>query len=508
MTTADRLKFLEDDATLPAIPLVKREPFNPRRMLAFTFGVLILIGTALLCTPWAVQSHTWAWLAPDGSFCWSAAWRTVADHFFMATSASCVTGLVLYPISEVYTTFGHGVLLGLIQLGGLGIITLGTFLMSLIMGRLSADGESQVLLTYGASPKPRQILLKAMRYVFTAELLGGLFLFFRYHWYHGYELGKSAWYAGFHAVSAFCNAGFSLHPNNLQDVRGDGLYMFVIALLVTLGSIGFLVLTNLSQYRFWKRDLRSRGRISLHSRLVLWATFGLILLGGLQFAIFEWNHALGANDGPSAWEFLMEGQWREALHLLAAYASKVCDAFSQTAMYRTAGFNFVDMGETTLPTNFFGILLMLVGGSPGSMAGGLKTTTLIVLFLTMRAMFKGNPEVQIHRRTIPATVCREAMVLIYFYLMVLFALYFVLLLTEKALIAQHGELVLFYEITSAFGTVGSSLNATPHLSQWGRLVICLAMYLGRLGPISVALIMSSRESNRRIRYPEESISVG
>ena len=166
------------------------------------------------------------------------------------------------------------------------------------------------------------------------------------------------------------------------------------------------------------------------------------------------------------------------------------------------------MGETSQPTNFVGILMMLVGGSPGSMAGGLKTTTVIVLFLTMRAMIQGNPEVQVHRRTIPAAVCREAMVVVFFYIMMLFAFYFVLLLSERPFLAQRGELALFYEVTSAFGTVGSSLNATPLLTPWGRLIICLAMYLGRLGPISVALIVAGREPSRRIRYPEESVTVG
>lgn len=506
----DRLRDLEDDAKTPAVRPSRRRPFNPRRALALTFGALILTGTFLLCTPLAQASGLWAWERPGLPFAWEIAWRSVVDQFFMATSASCVTGLALFDLPSAYTTFGQTVVLLCIQLGGLGIMTLGTFLMTLLLGRLSADGESQVMIAYGAgsSAKARQLLRKTMRYVFVFEAAGAALLFVRYHWHHGYAVGKSVWYAVFHAVSAFCNAGFSLHPNNLMDIRGDWPYMIVIALLVTLGGIGFLVLANLSQYRFWRRDLRSRGRISLHSRLVLWATLGLVVFGGLQLTVFEWNGALGANPGPSAWECLSNGCWAEAAQTLGFYWSKVCEGFSQAAMYRTAGFNFVDMGETSQPTNFVGILLMLVGGSPGSMAGGLKTTTVIVLFLTMRAMIQGNPEVQVHRRTIPAAVCREAMVLVFFYIMVLFAFYFVLLLTERAFLAQRGELALFYEITSAFGTVGSSLNATHLLTPWGRLAICLAMYLGRLGPISVALIVAGREASHRIRFPEENITVG
>lgn len=507
----DRLRDLEDDVTLerPA-PLVVRRPFNPRRMLALTFGALIFVGTFLLCTPWAQASGMWAWERAGVPFDWGFAWRQLIDQLFMATSAVCVTGLGLFDLSKYYTAFGQGVILLCIQLGGLGIMTLGTFLMTLLLGRLPTDGERQVMLFYGAnsSAKARQLLLKTIQYVFVFEFFGALLLFVRYHWHHGYAIGKSVWYAAFHSISAFCNAGFSLHSNNLMDIRGDWPYALVIGLLVLLGGIGFLVLANLSQYRFWRHDLRRRGRISLHSRLVLWATLGLVVIGGALFTAFEWNGALGENFGPSAWELMSEGNWTEALKVMECYWAKLCEGFSQAIMYRTAGFNFVDMGETSQPTNFVGILMMLVGGSPGSMAGGLKTTTVIVLFLTMRAMIQGNPEVQVHRRTIPAAVCREAMVVVFFYIMMLFAFYFVLLLSERPFLAQRGELALFYEVTSAFGTVGSSLNATPLLTPWGRLIICLAMYLGRLGPISVALIVAGREPSRRIRYPEESVTVG
>lgn len=507
----DRLRDLEDDAAaVPPQPPPPGHTFNPRRALALTFGLLILVSAFLLCTPLAQASGLWAWERPGQPFDWGVAWRSGVDELFTATSAACVTGLGLFSLTSHYTAFGQTVLLLCIQLGGIGIMTLGTFLMTLLLGRLSADGENQVMLSYGAasSAKARQLLRKTIRYVFAFELIGALLLFVRYHWHHGYAAGKAAWYATFHAVSAFCNAGFSLHPGNLVDIRGDWPYMLIVFALVALGGIGFLVLANLSQYRFWRHNLRVRGRISLHSRLVLWMTFGLLLGGGALFTLFEWEGALGANPGLSLWECLTTGRWAEAGGALHLAWAKVCEGFSQAAMYRTAGFNFVDMGEVSQPGNFVGILLMLIGGSPGSMAGGIKTTTVIVLFLTMRAMIQGNSEVQVHRRTIPAAVCREAMVIVFFYLLVLFAFYFILLLTERTLLTQRGELALFHEITSALGTVGVSLNATPLLSYPGRLLISLAMFLGRLGPISVALMVAGRETTRHIRYPEENITVG
>ncbi len=509
--TADhtRLRDLEDDSFIAAVLAAspKRRTFNPQRVLALTFLLLIALGTILLASPLSQPSGQWVWALPGGGF----GWRQLVDTLFMATSSACVTGLTLSDPISTYTPFGQAVILACIQIGGIGIMTLGTFLMTLLLGRLSASGESHVMLStgVGASGKARQLLLKTIRYVFGIELVGALLLFTRYHWHYGYDLAQSCWYAAFHAISAFCNAGITLHHGNLIGFQNDGFYLLTVAVLVTLGGLGFLVIANLSQYRFWHRDLMRRGRISLHSRLVLWATLGLVVIGGLLFTVFEWEGALRPPvEPPSVVESLRAAEWGEATRTLGNYAHRVCEGFSQVAMGRTAGFNCVDMNVTSQPTNFVSILLMLIGGSPGSMAGGLKTTTVILLFLTIGAMIRGNDEVEVHRRTIPAQVCREATVLVFLYIFALFTFYFALLLTEKPLLAERGELTLFYEITSAFGTVGSSLNATHLLTPVGRLLICLAMFCGRLGPISVALIVARRESSRRIRYPEESVTVG
>ena len=166
------------------------------------------------------------------------------------------------------------------------------------------------------------------------------------------------------------------------------------------------------------------------------------------------------------------------------------------------------MDLITPPSNLLSVFLMLVGGSPGSMAGGLKTTTIVVLILTIRAYLKGSPVVQLHKRTISDTICREAMVIIFYYLLMVFMFYFLLLLTEHSVLAKQSDFVLFYEVASAFGTVGVSLNTTPHLSAIGKLLIALAMFIGRIGPISIAFMMARREMVHHIRYPEESITVG
>ncbi len=492
------------------MPLMKRRHFNPRRLLALTFLVLILIGGCLLNSPLAQVTGLWSWETPGVPFAWGNFWDAILKNFFMATSASCVTGLTIVDVSSYYSTFGHAVLLGCVQLGGLSLLTLGTVIVSILLGRVPAGGEAQVMLNYGhdASSRAPSLLWQTIRYVVFFELLGASLLFLRYHLYYQYDLVQSVWYATFHAITAFCNAGISLHPDNFVGFLNDVPYMMIITSLVTIGGLGFLVIANVFQYRFWRKDLRQRHRITLHARLVLWTTLILCLFGGIVFTLLEWDGVLGSSGPHSAWDYLLAGDWNGLWNECTIYVQKVCAGFSQAMVTRTAGFNFVPMSEVSSGANQLSIFLMLIGGSPGSLAGGIKTTTLVILLLTIRAYIRGNPEVQVHRRTIHDAICREAMVILFFYLMTLFLFYFILRLTETNLLASRGDFALFYEVTSAIGTVGSSLDATPHLSPVGKLLISLAMFLGRLGPISLALIMAGHEMKHHTRYPEETITVG
>lgn len=506
---------LRDAGAAPAAPgglrmPKKPRPFNPYRMLAGTFAALILVGTFLLSTPWAQADGLWAWVRPGAPFAWGDCWKALLDNLFMATSASCVTGLAVVDVPSTYSFFGQAVLLGCIQLGGISLVTLGTMIVAILLGRVPFGGERQLVLSFGRDPSGHagSLLSQTFRYVFGFELAGAFLLFLRYHWHHGYELGQSLWFALFHAVSAFCNAGISLHSENLLAMRGDVPYMVVIALLVVAGGLGFLVLSNVFQYRFWRRDLRVRGRISLHARLVLWMSLILCVGGGLLFTVLEWNGSLRLDDGPGLWATLTAGDWARLPSALHADIDEAIAGFAQAVFFRTAGFNAIPMDQVSSPANVLSVLLMLVGGAPGSMAGGIKTTTLLVVLLTIRAYIRGNPWVQIHRRTIPDPICREAMVILFYYLAIVFLFYFVLLFTERPLIADRGEFALFYEVSSAVGTVGVTLNATPLLTPIGRFLIALAMFIGRIGPISLALMMASRDVKRHIRYPEETITVG
>lgn len=506
-----QLEALEDEIdSHEVVRPAKKTSFNPRRVLGMTFLVLILSGCALLCTPLARVGGQWPGIV-DGVFQWSACWRTILDNLFMATSASCVTGLAVVDVASYYTDFGHVVLLMCIQFGGIGLMTLGTLIVSLLLGRLSSSSESQIVMNYGASAtvRPNEILRQTIRYVAFFEILGTILITSRYFFAHNYPFLKSLWYGFFHSVSAFCNAGLSLHSENMLAIGNDVYYMLTITFLVIVGGIGFLVISNLSHYRFWRRDLRVRGRITLHARLVLWTTLVLLILGTLIFALMEWNASLAADgSSQSLCTLLWHGEFVEAYEAFKINGLKVLKSFAQTASFRTAGFNFVEMDQISAPANVFSIMLMMVGGSPGSMAGGVKTTTVVVLILTIRAYVRGDQAVHIHQRTIPDTICREAMVLFVFYILIVFTFYFVLNLTERLLIGEVGNLGLFYEVTSAFGTVGTSLNASTLLSPIGRFIISFAMFLGRIGPLSIALMMAGRETVHRVRYPEESVSVG
>lgn len=506
-----RLRDTTDMAALKSgISLRPKRHFDPRKMMALTFLVLIFIGTFLLVTPWAQASGKWAWLNESPVFAWQPFFKALLDNFFMATSTACVTGLTVVNVATYYSTWGHAVLLCCIQLGGLSLVTIGTLIVTILLGRVPVSGEDQVMINYGANSLKRanSLLSQTICYVFTFECIGAILLFCRHYWAHGYDLGKSIWYAGFHAISAFCNAGVSLYDNNLVALQHDPWYSLIIALLVTIGGIGFLVLANLLHYRPWAKDIRDRGRLTLHSRIVLWATFYLCIVGGLLFTVLEWNHSLNFTEIPPFWQPLLNQDWAGCWESVCVASERLCTGLSQAAIHRTAGFNFIEMADITPPSNLLSVFFMLVGGSPGSMAGGLKTTTLVILILTIRAYLRGTPTVHLNKRTISDSICREAMVIIFYYLLMVFTFYFVLLLTEPALQAKYGDFVLFYEVSSAFGTVGLSLNATPLLSPIGKGLIALAMFLGRIGPISIAFMMARREISHRIRYPEETITVG
>ncbi len=440
----------------------KKEPIthhlSPQWLMALGFLFTILIGTCLLMLP--VASTNGKGVAPVAAL-------------FTATSATCVTGLSVIDIGSELTLFGQLAVLTLIQLGGLGITTFGTFLLVLVGRRLSVQSEFVLMDAYGVEEVKgiRSLLLWTMGFTFLFESIGALLLWTRYlHPLPGVPAPSGVWtsfyYAVFHAVSAFCNAGFSLHRDSMIPFQNDPFFLGVIDLLLFFGGIGFLVTYNLVTIKFWRRNLKTRGRISLHSKIALYTSFLLIIAGMAVFLVLEWSNTL------------------EGLPL----SGKLSCSLFQSVSPRTAGFNAVDMGQIKEVSRFTTTLLMLVGGCPGSAAGGVKATTLAVLVMTVVAMCKGRRE----------TVIFIALVIV---------AYGTLLCTEYPQ-KNDDAAKLFFETVSAAATSGLSINHTPSLSTAGRLVIILCMYLGRLGPLAIVLMIGARDESHRIRYPEEEIVVG
>lgn len=450
----------------------RRALLKPQWMIGIGFALAIFLGAGLLMLPLANTSGTW------GNF---------LDALFTATSATCITGLSVVDIGTYFTLFGQMVILALIQLGGLGVMTFGTFLLILVGRRLSLQNEFVLQNSFGAEDVRgiRSLVRYALGMTLLLEGIGATILTSCYI-EKGYDYSKAIYHGIFHAISAFCNAGFALYPDNLASFHNDPIYLLVIMALLVTGGLGFLVLHNLASIKFWRRNRMTRGRLSLQSRIVLTATFWLIL---------------------SCWAILLAAEWHYGLQGRTLTDKLISTLFHSTAP-RTAGFNVLDMYSLTEVSRFATMLMMFIGGSPGSTAGGVKTTTIVVLILTIIAMLRGRRETEMHGRTIPVTIVREALVIFMLCLLLILSSYGILLLTEHIPSGSNKAEQLMFETVSAVGTSGLSLGITPSLSAAGRLVIIVCMFIGRLGPLAAALIIGNTEVSQRLRYPEEEVVVG
>lgn len=447
---------------------------TPHSLIAWSFLALISIGSFLLWLP--ISSASGKPIHP-------------VSAIFTATSATCVTGLSVIDIGTELSFFGQLVVLALIQLGGLSVMTLSTFLLVLLGRRLGMQSEFALMDAYGVEEvKGLHSLLKwAVGMTLFFEGVGTVLLWWRYHLADPSMASMKAWYyAAFHSISAFCNAGFSLHRDNLMGFQKDIWYLDVINILIVVGGLGFLPLYNLVTIRFWKRDLRKRGRIALHTKIVLSATLILILAGAALLLVQEWNNTL--KDLP--------------------LQHKINCALFHSVTPRTAGFNALPMSELSEGARYVTGVLMFIGGSPGSSAGGIKTTTIVVLIFTVIAMCKRRTETSLFSRTVSNLIVREALV-IFFVVQVLILLAFGLLLhTEAGAGKAPDASKLLFETISAFSTVGLSIDHTPQLSLWGRWVVICCMYIGRLGTVVIALFIGREGDTIRIRYAEEELVVG
>ncbi len=448
---------------------------HPVQLMALSFIALIALGTLLLTFPAATA---------DGRG------DNPLDALFTATSATCVTGLVVHNTQLHYARFGQWVILLLIQLGGLGIMTFSASVVVLLGRRLGAFGRETMAQVVEDS---RDLdLAQSLRYIllFTllAEVAGALVLFLR--WLGEYRQPVEALFvAGFHSISAFCNAGFSVFPNSLVRFQSDVVVNLTVIVLVVSGGLGFSVVHEIVNRRSLGQLLRrvlgqpvaQAARLSTHALLVLRTTMLLIGAGAILFFFFEYDGALSG----------------------LPLGTKLLASLFQSVTTRTAGFNTVPLDALRPVTLLVVILLMYVGASPGGTGGGVKTSTLAVLFLTFRNLVAGREQVEVANRTIPRETVYRAIAIASGGVAVIVAILAVLLVTESFPFQN-----ILFEVTSAFGTVGLSTGITPLLSPAGKLGIILLMYVGRLGPLTLALAMRTRLSRLPIEFPQARIVIG
>ena len=454
------------------IKLSQRMWRSPARLSIIGFALLIATGTVLLMLPPASTG------APLG----------LLDALFMSTSASCVTGLSVMDIGQGLTLFGQVVLLCLIQVGGLGILTLSTLILMMMKGRPTLAGQAIIkdTFTYGEGKQTAKSVLRAIFLTaLTIEATGALVLYLATAPRAGWE--TAAYPAVFHAVSAFCNAGFGLYADSFVGYRENWVVNGALAVLIIMGGIGFVVIADVKS-RFLSRNRKVR-RLSLHSKLAISASLMLILIGTVAILFMEWDNTLAPLSVPG----------------------RILAALFQSVSARTAGFNTIDIGVMANETLFFLCILMFIGACPGSCGGGVKTTTVAGLFIQGMSRLRGHSHPQVFRRTLTEASVSKASSVVMISAMLITLAIMALMMSELGGLSHvqtRGRfLELFFETISAFGTVGLSTGATGSLSAAGRVTIVVLMFIGRLGPMVIGLAVS-REQLSRFHYAEENIMIG
>ena len=446
---------------------------HPTQVLVLSFGVAILTGALLLMTPWASTG------TPLG----------FVDALFTATSATCVTGLIVVDTGADLTRFGQGVVLTLIQLGGLGIMTYSSVFL-LVVGRgLSFRGEALLEETLGRKRRttPQRLVRDVFRFTLAIEAAGAAVLTLVFS--RAMPLSEAVWAGVFHSISAFCNAGFSLFTTSFTAYRGDWVLNLTVMILIVTGGLGFMVLEDLADG--WRDYRRARKvRLQLHTKVVLTTTGVLIAAGAVGIWLFEFPNAL---DGLP---------WDE----------QILASLFQSVTARTAGFNTLDYAGLTNTTLFLSVLLMFIGASPGSCGGGIKTSTFAVVLGLFHNRLRARERVSVFRRTVPEeTVARAVAILMASFAFVT-VMTFALLVTELGPVPHRAGggtfLEIFFEAVSAFGTVGLSTGITPGLSPAGRVLIILVMFVGRVGPLTLAMAVGRKREVGRFQYAEENLMVG
>ncbi|MFZ7102687.1 MAG: TrkH family potassium uptake protein [Peptococcaceae bacterium] len=441
-----------------------QKSLNPWQVLVFGFIGVIILGTILLMTPYATNDQNGL---------------SFINALFTATSAVCVTGLVVVDTGTFLAVPGQIVVMILIQIGGLGIMTLAT-MMGIILGKKISLKE-RLLLQEALNQISIQGLVKLVRYIVFMtiffEAAGAVILSLRFSLTMSWE--KAVYYGIFHSISAFNNAGFDLMGNytSLTGYTADWIISLTIAVLFIIGGLGFVVIVELYQKKC------SFSKLSLHSKVVLSTTAGLALLGFLIILVFEYTNTFTLGS--------------------LRFDTKLLASFFQGVTPRTAGFNTVDIAVMRMPTQFFIIFLMFIGASPGSTAGGIKTTTFAAAVIAIINTIKGKENASLFERNLNKEIITKSFAIIGVAMFLVITTTMILTITETA-----DFLALLFEATSAFGTVGLSMGITPRLSLTGRIIIIFTMFAGRVGPLTLAFALARKKTEAKFQYPQEKIMIG
>ena len=440
------------------------------RTICIGFLALIVVGTALLMLPFSLASGEW---------------NSPLTAFFTATSAVCVTGLIVVDTGTYFSAFGQGVILTLIQLGGLGYMAATTLLLLLIGRRLGLKDKLaiQQAMETAELANVKVLLLSIISMVMFFELSGAFCLMPTFR--ENFGVGRSLWLSIFHSISAFNNAGFSLFPDSLMGYAEDAWPMAVISALIIIGGIGYQVI--MEAFMWGKAKLTGdqvRTVFSLHFRIVTSTTVFLLVLGTLAFLAIEFNNPDTLANRGFGTKFLMAG--------------------FQSVVMRTAGFNSIDIGSMATSALFVAIALMFVGASPGSTGGGIKTTTVRILLVSTYTALRGKEEVNCYQRQIPLPRVLKALSV------VVASVISVVIITTCISLSDPGIpfISILFESVSAFATVGLSTGITADLSTMGQLFIIVTMYIGRVGILLLMSAIIGDPSPTAIHFPEEDLLTG
>jgi len=453
---------------VPSQNKIKSKAFGSPAILFYLFTILILIGTGLLCLP---QSNTAGGITP------------FMDALFTATSAITVTGLTVEVTATYWSGFGKIIILLLMFIGGLGIMTTGAFLLVLIGRRVSIFQRQLIKESISILPVNEvggvvQLVIRIVAISISVQIIG--FIVYLIKLLTEMDLKNAIPHALFLSVSAFNNAGFTAFVNSdsVNIYQQDITIIITTTILILIGAVSVWVVADV---------LAFRNKISLYSlntKLVLSGTFILTILGALVFFAFEYNNAATIQD--------------------LSLPNKIMISIFESVSGRTAGFTTVEYGNTEQPTNFLMTGLMFIGGASGSVAGGIKINTFAVICVAIISTLQGRTRASIFGREISSIIVKRAMVIGAIGTAIVFMFSFILTAVEP----QFDFIDLLFEIVSAFGTVGLSTGLTSDLSRWGHLILIIAMFIGRVGPLALGLAMTQRSQKENYRYTQERVTIG